>query len=119
MAKKARVVEITRNRWADATRMDKEKETRGSKFSVGLYLPENKTMCCLGFVCRALGNTVDKISGVGLPSDVDFDAPEWLTDVEERAAEINDDSTLTRKDREASLKRLFEAKTPIRLKFVP
>jgi len=83
---------------------------------------QNGKMCCLGFLCKALGK--EGLKGKMMPYDIDDTKglPKWLLksgmdhDVEE-AARINDDGGIAEEDREAHVKRIF-AKHKIQVRFV-
>ena len=120
-AKKPKVVTISRKRWSDAGLAKKmEENPKYPGWEQGL-LTDSGHMCCLGFVSRSCvpGVVKDDLFGTYLPSGLDGDIPEWLRTIQERAATINDDQKITRRERESKLKKLFEEKTPIRLRFVP
>ena len=116
---KKKIVTITRSRWARG----KKNRPRESCFSQllhnSLYNEGLNTMCCLGFVCRAKGAKVKNIRGVALPDAAkDWQSPDWLDDIADQAATVNDRYGITDREREKQLRELF-ADTPIRLKFVP
>lgn len=77
--------------------------------------------CCLGFLARTCGYKVKDIISVGLPYMIDDTSKFAACGIDPRAidgaAEINDDNTLSRKEREARLK-VFFAKRGIKIKFV-
>lgn len=117
-----KVVTIARSRWARGKKNRPVKsggELFDDELENALYNPGLRTMCCLGFVCRAEGAKVASIKGVGLPYEADgWSSPDWLDAVANRAAEENDDESITDRERERRLHEIF-ADTPIRLKFVP
>ena len=89
----------------------------------------NGKQCCLGFVCRHYGATVKDICSAGMPcyldEDVQDNLPRWLVAPAGKgqapvwkAASINDDASLTEREREAKIKALFK-RHGIRAVFVP
>lgn len=92
---------------------------------ITLLLNSEGFQCCLGFVCEQLGIERERLRGQTFPMDlkVEKDHPvqvlllerkslpysldsDYCT-LENHAANVNDDTTLTRKQREKKLIRLF------------
>lgn len=120
LKKEPKTVVITRKRWANPKNIAMFNEASGEAVaSAALYDTGSKLQCCLGFVCRDIGMRVGDIKDKGFPTEVRNDIPEWLTEVESDAADINDDDCISNKERERKLQALFRENTPIRLKFVP
>lgn len=108
-----KVVTIVRSKWARG-----EYSSPASQGESNSLRNNDGTQCCLGFVCRALGTKVADMKTIMFPSGLADVVPEWLNDIEDNAALVNDDRNITGREREKQLHALF-ANTPIALKFVP
>lgn len=91
-----------------------------------LYDSDTRKMCCLGFLARACGSRVSDIDGLGYPpretvpdyfasksDDVNSDPEVGAF----QAARVNDNETVTSREREKKIKEIFSARG-IKVKFV-
>jgi hypothetical protein len=90
-----------------------------NKVGIGLtYLMNNKGfMCCLGQTCKQLGYSNEQLISVSTPENLEKHIPYFTvkdksgvfvdSKLSSRAVEINDDTKLTREQRERKLKSLF------------
>ncbi len=116
---KTKTVKISRKRWLDATRVVKEKAAGNAAVESCLYHPETKAMCCLGFVGRQVyGCRVNQIRSKGWLTQLPGKTQGFDRKLENLAIALNDDSYLSRREREAKLKKAFAAHE-IRLVFTP
>lgn len=93
---------VSRKRWK-----------RGTKDGA-LLLHQNGFKCCLGFVGQQCGIPNEKLLRTACPSSIiDGPWPKWITQNgwvgEDYAIQINDDPTLTDKEREAKLRAIFKS----------
>lgn len=124
-SKKVTKLVIDRKRWMRTTPGDPEQ--------TGLLFDDStKKMCCLGFYCRSLGLSIDKIRNVGTPEELcwygDKDVPwqmenSWLLNEKGRDSadtnklvNINDNARITDKEKETSIKKIF-AKHDVKVTF--
>ncbi len=93
-------VEISREKWLRGEGHD------GSQ----LLRKSDKKMCCLGFVCLALGATREQIMDVGLPSRVSsVKLPQWMRRSSDvlKAVSINDAIDMDDATRERHITEIF------------
>ena len=104
---------IERNKWA-----------RGGMNGQSALLNNRGNMCCLGFYCAALGFSLTEIDDLGMPAELANNHEsskgfEWLvgrgnndsyrdSEIGENLAHINDRSSLTESEREATIIELFK-----------
>lgn len=94
---------VKRRKWADATWSEKDEQRIAA-----LLDPDSKRMCCLGFLCEQAGIPRKELDDVGAPKNLNgysFSAKD--NKLFDTAIGINDDSQITRKEREVELIALF------------
>ena len=89
---------------------------RGNDATSMLYRPSDRRMCCLGFACKAAGLKTKEISGEAFPNNVMAPLPKPLkrlvtsggntSGICDELVAINDDNTISTKEREAKLKQV-------------
>lgn len=103
-----KVVTIRRKYWATPT-----------KRAPAALRTKDGTMCCLGFVCHAAGVPHDKLRRKQLPHELKNNPLAGKGEFCIAAAGINDDWTISNKEREKELQRLFAKHKICKLRFVP
>jgi hypothetical protein len=90
-----------------------------------LLNPANNSMCCLGFVCHQLGVKKSDLKHISVPQSLgaNWDIPYLLnkkgfdSKLTREAVEINDNPTISPKEKEKELKKLFK-KHNLGIKFI-
>lgn len=131
--KLAHAFTVDRSKWGEAHTISKWGEAHTIQVfnqGSGLYNKRTGLMCCLGHICKSLGVPKTRLAPKGYPSSTNLsdssierllsvgliDDGGRSSQLSYKAADINDDSTITTRQRERKLKTLF-AKYDIALTF--
>lgn len=116
-------VTIARSNWNRAIPKVEYRE----HFGPTALLNEEGNMCCLGFVCKAMGISDEQMADRAYPQSTGLEIPQLTQFYDESyprdsalscaAAAINDNPAIPPKEKEKQLKNLFLEKN-IKLKFV-
>ena len=105
---------VSRRRWL-----------RGDLHDSSLHRKSDHKQCCLGFLAREAGCSLNAIKGLGTPSELKDIRLKKLVDVNgydtptcDKLIEVNDDPSFSDKIREKKLKSLFK-RIGVKVNFVP